>query len=85
MAGLKVWVLTREVNEHNQYGEYFETVFTSKPSVKALADYFSAGALNAKNVMEAVALLEHIRNGGGRCGTEHTWYTLNEVEVTSGK
>ena len=32
MRYLHVWVVTREENEYDQFGEYFYTVFDHKPS-----------------------------------------------------
>ena len=76
----KVFVLTHEQNDYDQHGEYFLAVFAEKPSVKALADVLKSKApeVSGFNVFEAVSLLEHIRAGGGRRGTEDTWYNLNE-------
>ena len=33
-----VWVLTSEVDAHDQFGEYFEEMFTSKPTIHQLID-----------------------------------------------
>lgn len=33
-----VWVLTSEVNDYNQYGEYFEAVFKDKPTLEQLKE-----------------------------------------------
>lgn len=76
----KVFVLTHEHNDYDQHGEYFLAVFAEKPSVKALAEVLKgkAGDVSSFNVFEAVALIEHIRAGGGRRRDEDTWYNLNE-------
>lgn len=79
-----VWVLTREHNEYDQHGEYFEEVFAAKPTVAEFAEYFSKanqGVVAYGNAMEALAFIEHLRNGGGRQNTENTWYNLKEVEL----
>ena len=76
-----VWVLTSSCNDYDQHGAYFEAVFAKKPDLKTLAEFFKMKPDYATNVMEAVAFLEHVRNGGGRRGTEHTWYDLDEVKV----
>ena len=34
---MNVWILTREENDYNQYGEYFEAAFASKPTPEQLA------------------------------------------------
>jgi hypothetical protein len=76
----KVWVLTYEVNDYDQHGRYFEAAFAQHPSLKTLADYFSANTVRANlgGPMEAVSFLEHLRAGGGRRALEDTWYNLDE-------
>lgn len=78
---MKVWVLTREVNEYDQYGEYFEAVFKSKPTVKQIAEHLAGSGYAKGDVMSALALCEHILAGGGREGTEHVWFNLEEVDA----
>ena len=77
---MKVWVLTREINEYDQDGEYFEAVFAKKPTVKKLAEALK-GKIHISDIMEALVLCEHILSCGGRQGVEHTWFNLREVEV----
>lgn len=77
---MKVWVLTREINEYDQDGAYFETVFAEKPTVKAIANYLT-GKVHMGDVMAALALCEHIIAGGGRIGSESEWFNLEEVET----
>lgn len=77
----KVWVLTREINEYDQHGEYFSAVFKERPTLEVLANYFKDKAgdeLFPRNVMDAVAFLEHLRAGGGRRGSEDIWFHLKE-------
>ena len=76
------WVLTSEHNDYDQHGDYFEAVFESMPSIEDLAKWFGLDDKNNgfANAMLALNFLIHIRNGGGRQGTEHSWYNLNEVE-----
>ena len=76
-----VWVLTYEINDYDQHGEYFLEVFRDKPSLQQLAEYFgkTGGLSMPSNTMLAVAFLEHLRNGGGRQDTEREWYYLREV------
>lgn len=78
------WVLTREHNEYDQFGNYFEAVWVSKPTIHQLADYFQTngnGHAYFNNVMGAVAFLTRLlEEGGGRQGTEDVWYNLEEVE-----
>lgn len=78
-----VWVLTREHNDYDQHGCYFETVFAEKPSIQDLANYFKYGDADKSlgSVMDALEFLEHLRNGGGRRQYENEWYHLEEVEL----
>lgn len=77
---MKVWVLTREINQYDQDGEYFEAVFSKKPTVKTIASELS-GKVHLPDVMGALALCEHIIAGGGRQGLEEQWFHLKEVEA----
>ena len=77
----KVYVLTYEVNQYDQYGRYFVAVFKGIPSLEDLAKVMSNQDWNLGNVMEAVAFLEHLRKGGGRRGVEDQWYYLDEVDL----
>ncbi len=76
----KVWVLTREHNDYNQYGEYFVAVFAQQPSVMQMAEALR-GHRDAADVMAALALVEHVRAGGGRRGDENDWFNLEQVEL----
>lgn len=76
-----VWVLTRECNDYDQHGAYFEAVFSSEPTLLQLADYFKDAGMKMSDAMSAVAFLEHLRQGGGRRGNEHAWYNLEQVEM----
>jgi hypothetical protein len=64
-----MWVITRSVNDYDQYGDYFECVFDHKPSLEELIHFFGD-----KN------LAKHVLNGGGRRDFEHTWYFLTEMK-----
>ena len=77
---MKVWVLTRGINEYDQDGEYFEAVFAEKPTVKKLAETLK-GKIHISDIMEALVLCEHILSGGGRQGVEEVWFNLKEVEA----
>jgi len=83
----KVWVLTSEIDECNQKGEYFEAVFAEKPSILTLVGYFAAIELPMSYIQKdyLLDLARHIRDGGGpqgstECSTEYKWYWLREVE-----
>lgn len=79
------WILTIEYNDHDQHGEYFEACWANKPSFKQLAEFFkyTKPTASATNVMNAVAFLEHLLEGGGRRDTEYYWYNLKFVEFKS--
>lgn len=78
---MKVWVLTREINEYDQDGAYFEAVFKSKPTVKQIAEQLAGSGCAKGDIMNALALCEHILTGGGRQGIEHEWFNLEEVDA----
>lgn len=68
---MKVWVLTRGINEYNQDGEYYENVFANKPTAKQLIDC----GVHAAEV-------EHVLKGGGRTKHEYYWFFLREEDCT---
>lgn len=70
-----VWVLTSEVNDYDQYGEYFEAVFKDKPTLEqlkvlGLPENYAQSCLN---------------DGGGRLlptiEAEYKWWHLREEEL----
>lgn len=63
----KVWILTEEHNQYDQYGEYFLAVFAEKPTSEKLKKH---------GVHESE--IEHVLNGGGRKKYEDQWYYLRE-------
>jgi len=68
---MSIWVLTREENQYDQYGEYFDHAWHKKPTLDIL---------RKRMPNEDNELLLHILNGGGRTDKlEDTWYHLNEV------
>lgn len=73
-----VWVLTSEVNAYDQAGEYFVKVFAKKPELEQLIDA-TKGTAPSSNVQELLKFLLHLQKGGGRMGTEDTWFHLREV------
>lgn len=77
------WVLTKEYNEYDQYGEYFICVFTEKPDFAKLKPIIdSEYAPNDKDdpkVKEVVGNL--IRKGGGRIRYEFKWFFLKNIEM----
>lgn len=71
MSG-SVWVVTREINEYNQDGEYFVAVFKKKPSFAELKELLP----NEDDVT-----IGKLTRGGGRHEWEDEWYNLIEVVV----
>lgn len=65
-----MWVLTRSINQYNQDGDYFESVYSSKPTIKELMRFIGCSYSYAK----------HVRNGGGRIESEDEWYYLTEIK-----
>jgi hypothetical protein len=66
---MTVWILTREENQYDQYGEYFVAVYANKPT---------------KEQLRKVRVYEHaldwvLDNGGGRKDIEDTWWYLTEM------
>ena len=67
---MSVWLLTKEYNEYDQYGEYFIAVFSEKPSHQLLTAY---GVPTNR--------LRHVLDGGGRVDYEDSWFFLREVSI----
>lgn len=65
-----VWVLTREENEYDQHGEYFEAVFAALPTKTQLQKYVG---------MNELIDLDFLLAGGGRKEQESTWFFLRET------
>jgi len=64
----KIYILTRQENDYNQHGEYYETYFIGKPTVKQIINWTGHDEEYAKWVL----------NGGGRKDDEDVWYNLRE-------
>jgi len=67
---MKVWVLTSEYNEYDQFGEYYVKAFAKKPSVTLLL------SLDVPQNR-----LRHVLNGGGRVDFEDKWFHLREIDI----
>ena len=64
---MSIWILTREINEYDQDGEYFVDAWLEKPTHQMLS------ALEVPTNR-----LKHVLNGGGRVGFENQWFHLKE-------
>jgi hypothetical protein len=64
---MSIWILTREINEYDQDGEYFVDAWLEKPTHEIL----SASKVPTNR-------LRHVLNGGGRIGFENEWFHLKE-------
>lgn len=71
---MSIWVLTREINEYDQDGEYFEAAWPQKPTADQLREHVDGWHYGPDS--DPVTLL--LEEGGGRQGKEHTWYNLFE-------
>lgn len=68
---MKIWILTEEYNQYDQYGEYYVAAWSQKPTAAQLAvhvDYTDEG-------------ITHILGGGGRLRYEDRWYWLREEDI----
>lgn len=72
---MEAWVLTREINEYNQEGEYFERLFFEKPTAKELSDIVG---------MTESYCEEFIIGGKGRDYPEDVWYNLYKFDKKMG-
>lgn len=72
---MKVWVLTYEVNEYDQEGDYFLGVFADKPTKEQM--------IGAGVIFDRDQTYEHILSGGGRVNIENRWYLLVQYAVPS--
>lgn len=67
---IAVWVLTKEYNMYDQFGEYFVGVFGRKPEAEQLMEY---GVPENRT--------SHVLNGGGRLNFEEEWYLLEPIII----
>jgi len=66
------WIVTREIYEYDQDGEYFVGVFDEKPNFKSL-----------KEMLPELSdiTIGKLTRGGGRQNNEYEWYKLIKIEV----
>ena len=65
-----MWIVTGQVNEYDQFGEYFVAAYKEKPNFKQLKKL-----LNKDDVT-----VGKLTRGGGRQNIEDCWYNLRRVE-----
>ena len=68
---MQIWILTHEINEYNQDGEYFDRAFAQKPTIDQIKEACRYNEMGAK----------HVLNGGGRKNNEYMWFNLKVMEV----
>lgn len=76
-----MWILTREINQYDQDGEYFVAGWAEKPTVIQLNTLFGDRWLPKTEHASYASYL--VITGGGRIAVEDEWYNLFEyVEGT---
>lgn len=80
---ISVWVITKEYNQYDQYGEYFCKVFKDKPSLDKCKEFLlSEGYISDRNCGEFNdSCAKRLSVGGGRFKNEDVWYNLFEEFV----
>jgi len=68
-----LWILTKEFNAYDQYGEYFKAAFDTKPSFQELKAEMDG---EHNNVVQFV-----LDTGGGRQNNQDIWYHLRELTL----
>ena len=66
-----MWIVTRDINEYEQDGDYFVAAYHDKPSFKALKELLPG---------ETDVNVGKLTRGGGRQAWEYQWYNLIEIE-----
>ena len=68
---MEVYIITREINEYNQDGAYFEKAYKTFPTIDKLQEDLNIDIKTAK----------HIIKGGGRKSVEDEWYNLEILQI----
>jgi hypothetical protein len=68
---MNIWILTSELNEYDQYGEYYICAFKEKPSLDIIQRLLNVTSEYATHILEK----------GGRLDTEYKWYNLREEDI----
>ena len=75
----RLHIITREIDQYDQEGEYFYAAFSERPTLKRLAKLLcntdKLENLNDAQIMD----IAHLYRGGGRKSTEYEWFNLREV------
>lgn len=66
-----IWILTRLVNDYNQYGQYFAAAYAERPTAEQIKETLKCSDEDAL----------HIANGGGRQTFEDVWFELYEMKL----
>ena len=74
-----MWVLTSEVNDYNQCGEYFVCLFSEKPSFNVLKNEIISSSFYVDESIIDRVCGNLIRIGGGRIDSEECWFFLREI------
>jgi hypothetical protein len=65
-----MFILTREVNEYDQSGEYFVVAYKHRPTYEMLSTDTGIDSKAIKNLL---------LYGGGRIGSEYEWWNLHQL------
>lgn len=64
-----MWIVTRSINEYDQYGNYFVCAFDHKPTFQELKNTLWLNDITTGK----------LTRGGGRQSNEYEWYYLTEI------
>ena len=64
-----MWIVTREINEYDQDGEYFVVAFDTKPTFRDLKKILGFDDVTVGK----------LTRGGGRQRSEDEWYNLYDI------
>lgn len=65
-----MWIVTREINQYDQDGEYFVAAYYKKPGFQQLRKLLED---------ESDVTIGKLASGGGRQNKEDEWFWLREV------
>ena len=66
-----MWIVTRAINDYNQYGDYFVAAFNNEPTFQDLKKLLPD---------EDDVTIGKLIRGGGRQNFECNWYYLTEMK-----